>query len=428
MRLQTIFGVFFFLLTLSACEEKKKIILTGNEPVPAADFVAFFTPFTLPHTISDTLLKAKLGDSLQISIPVVKAMVPDSVFGKEFGKKGKPIFYALGKVEVPDAEKYIFIRTSFRDKRSVWILTFDQKNNFLAATHFLKPSIQQSIQQSLVMDRKYLLSQVQIRKNIDGSASEGKEVFVFNTAASQFMLIMTEALEDKLSELINPIDTLLATRKFSADYSNGKMNLVSIRDGRKPDRISFFIHFEKREGTKITYTPLFIEAIVRCIKKFPLINCSLDGNNIIVKKDINVGMATALPSGNLIVPVIRHADQFNMVGLAKQVNQLADAARQGKLRPNDTQNGTFTLTNVGTFGSLMGTPIINQPQVAILAVGAIKKRPVVVETPAGDSIAIRHMMYLSMSYDHRIVDGSLGATFLTAVAKELESFEPERPL
>ncbi|MBM3412001.1 MAG: 2-oxo acid dehydrogenase subunit E2 [Bacteroidetes bacterium] len=198
-------------------------------------------------------------------------------------------------------------------------------------------------------------------------------------------------------------------------------NLVLWREKVKKD-------FEKREGTKITYTPLFIEAIVRCIKKFPLINCSLDGNNIIIKKDINIGMATALPSGNLIVPVIRSADQYNMVGLAKQVNQLADAARQGKLRPDDTQNGTFTLTNVGTFGSLMGTPIINQPQVAILAVGAIKKRPVVVETPAGDSIAIRHMMYLSMSYDHRIVDGSLGATFLTAVAKELESFDADRQL
>ncbi len=198
-------------------------------------------------------------------------------------------------------------------------------------------------------------------------------------------------------------------------------NLVLWREKVKKD-------FEKRGGTKITYTPLFIEAIVRCIKKFPLINCSLDGNNIVIKKDINIGMATALPSGNLIVPVIRNADQFNMVGLAKQVNQLADAARQGKLRPDDTQNGTFTLTNVGTFGSLMGTPIINQPQVAILAVGAIKKRPVVIETPAGDSIAIRHMMYLSMSYDHRIVDGSLGATFLTAVAKELENFDPERPL
>src|SRR6187399_1953190 len=196
-------------------------------------------------------------------------------------------------------------------------------------------------------------------------------------------------------------------------------NLVQWRDKVKKD-------FEKREGTKITFTPLFIEAIVRCIKKFPLINCSLDGDKIIIKKDINVGMATALPSGNLIVPVIKNADQLNLVGLAKQVNMLADNARTGKLKADDTTGGTFTMTNVGTFGSLMGTPIINQPQVAILAVGAIKKRPVVVETPAGDSIAIRHMMYLSMSYDHRIVDGSLGATFLTAVAKELENFNGDR--
>jgi 2-oxoglutarate dehydrogenase E2 component (dihydrolipoamide succinyltransferase) len=196
-------------------------------------------------------------------------------------------------------------------------------------------------------------------------------------------------------------------------------NLVMWRENVKKD-------FEKREGTKITFTPLFVEAVVRCIKKFPLINSSLDGDRIIVKKDINIGMATALPGGNLIVPVIRNADQLNLVGLAKQVNNLADNARNNKLRPEDIADGTFTITNVGTFGSLMGTPIINQPQVAILAVGAIKKRPVVVETPHGDSIAIRHMMYLSMSYDHRIIDGSLGATFLTAVANELENFNGNR--
>jgi len=184
--------------------------------------------------------------------------------------------------------------------------------------------------------------------------------------------------------------------------------------------------FEKREGTKITFTPLFIEAIVHCIKKYPLMNSSLDGDKIIIKKDINIGMATALPSGNLIVPVIRYADQLNLVGLTRQVNTLAENARQNKLKPDDTQGGTFTMTNVGTFGSLMGTPIINQPQVAILAVGAIKKRPVVLETPEGDAIAIRHMMYLSLSYDHRIVDGSLGATFLTAVARELENFSSDR--
>ncbi|MBV8253255.1 MAG: 2-oxo acid dehydrogenase subunit E2 [Chitinophaga sp.] len=196
-------------------------------------------------------------------------------------------------------------------------------------------------------------------------------------------------------------------------------NMVKWRDRMKGE-------FEKREGEKLTFTPLFIEAIVKCIKRFPLINCSLDGDKIIIKKDINVGMATALPSGNLIVPVIKYADQLNLVGITKQVNGLANAARNNKLKPEDTQNGTFTLTNVGTFGSLMGTPIINQPQVAILAVGAIKKRPVVIETEQGDSIAIRHMMYLSMSYDHRIVDGSLGATFLTAVAQELENFDPKR--
>lgn len=198
-------------------------------------------------------------------------------------------------------------------------------------------------------------------------------------------------------------------------------NLVQWREKVKKE-------FEKREGTKITFTPLFIEAIIKCIKKFPLINCSLDGDKIIIKKDINIGMATALPTGNLIVPVIKNADQLNLVGLSKQVNNLADNARNGKLKADDTQGGTFTLTNVGTFGSLMGTPIINQPQVAIMAVGAIKKRPVVIETAQGDSIAIRHMMYLSMSYDHRIVDGSLGATFLTSVAKELENFNPEREI
>ena len=184
--------------------------------------------------------------------------------------------------------------------------------------------------------------------------------------------------------------------------------------------------FEQMYGEKITYTPIFFEAIINCIRKFPLINCSLDGNNIIIKKDINIGMATALPTGNLIVPVIKNAGTKNLLGLTKDVNALANAARNNKLKVDDTQGGTFTVTNVGTFGSLMGTPIINQPQVAILAVGAIKKRPVVIETADGDVIAIRHMMYLSLSYDHRIVDGSLGASFLTAVAKELEAFDKNR--
>ncbi len=198
-------------------------------------------------------------------------------------------------------------------------------------------------------------------------------------------------------------------------------NIVKWRDRMKKE-------FEKKYGEKITFTPIFIEAITNCIRKFPMINSSVDGDKIIVKKDINIGMATALPSGNLIVPVIKNSGTKNLLGITKDVNALAAAARNNKLKADDTQGGTFTLTNVGTFGSLMGTPIINQPQVAILAVGSIKKRPMVIETPDGDVIAIRHMMYLSLSYDHRIVDGSLGAGFLTAVANELEAFDSNREI
>jgi 2-oxoglutarate dehydrogenase E2 component (dihydrolipoamide succinyltransferase) len=198
-------------------------------------------------------------------------------------------------------------------------------------------------------------------------------------------------------------------------------NLVLWREKVKKD-------FEKREGEKITYTPIFIEAIVKCIKKYPMLSSSVEGDKIIIKKDLNIGMAAALPTGNLIVPVIKNADQLNLSGLTKKVNALANAARSGKLKPDDTSGGTFTLTNVGTFGSIMGTPIINQPQVAIMAVGAIKKRPMVIETPQGDSIAIRHMMYISLSYDHRIIDGALGATFLNAVSKELENFDSSRTI
>lgn len=184
--------------------------------------------------------------------------------------------------------------------------------------------------------------------------------------------------------------------------------------------------FEKREGTKLTYTPMFIEGIAAALEQFPIINSSLDGDKVIYKKDINIGMATALPTGNLIVPVIKGANQLSIVGLSKAVNQLANAARNNQLKPADTQNGTFTVTNVGTFGSIMGTPIISQPQVAVLALGAIKKRPVVVETPAGDAILVRHMMYLSMSYDHRIVDGAQGTQFLAAVAKNFEAWDINR--
>jgi 2-oxoglutarate dehydrogenase E2 component (dihydrolipoamide succinyltransferase) len=194
-------------------------------------------------------------------------------------------------------------------------------------------------------------------------------------------------------------------------------NLVQWRDKNKGP-------FKAKYSENITFTPLFIDAVVRAIKDFPMINVSLDGHKIIIKKDINVGMAAALPSGNLIVPVIKNADLLNLVGLTKSVNDLAGRARENKLKPEEIKDGTFTLTNVGTFGNVMGTPIINQPQVAIMATGAIKKKPAVLETAQGDVIAIRHMMFLSLSYDHRIVDGSLGGSFLRRVADYLEQFDP----
>ena len=186
--------------------------------------------------------------------------------------------------------------------------------------------------------------------------------------------------------------------------------------------------FEKREKEKITFTPIFIEAIARAIKDFPMINISVDGTNLLIKKNINIGMAAALPSGNLIVPVIKNADRMNLLGLTKSVNDLANRARAGKLTPDEIQGGTYTLTNVGSFGNVMGTPIINQPQVAIMAVGAIRKKPAVIETPYGDTIGIRHMMFLSHAYDHRVVDGALGGSFVRRVADYLEQFDINREI
>jgi 2-oxoglutarate dehydrogenase E2 component (dihydrolipoamide succinyltransferase) len=184
--------------------------------------------------------------------------------------------------------------------------------------------------------------------------------------------------------------------------------------------------FEKREGEKLTFTPIFMEAVAKALKDFPGMNISVDGDFIIKRKNINLGMAAALPNGNLIVPVIKNADQLNLVGMAKAVNDLGNRAKAGKLKPDDTQGGTYTVTNVGTFGSVFGTPIINQPQVGILALGAIRKVPAVIETPEGDFIGIRQKMFLSHSYDHRVVDGALGGSFVKRVAEYLEAFDANR--
>jgi len=186
--------------------------------------------------------------------------------------------------------------------------------------------------------------------------------------------------------------------------------------------------FEKREGEKLTFTPIFMEAVAKALKDFPGMNISVEGDFIIKRKNINLGMAAALPNGNLIVPVIKNADQLNLVGMAKAVNDLGNRAKAGKLKPDDTQGGTYTVTNVGTFGSVFGTPIINQPQVGILALGAIRKVPAVIETPEGDFIGIRQKMFLSHSYDHRVVDGALGGSFVKRVADYLEAWDINRDI
>ena len=232
----------------------------------------------------------------------------------------------------------------------------------------------------------------------------------------------TEIVEmDRMRKLI--ADHMVMSKRTSPHVTSfvevDVTNIVNWREKVKGD-------FQKRHGEKITFTPIFIEAVVKAIQDFPMINITVDGDRIIVKKDINVGMATALPSGNLIVPVIKAANHLNLLGLTKQVNDLANRARQNKLKPEDIQDGTFTLTNVGTFGNVMGTPIINQPQVAIMATGAIRKKPAVVETEYGDLIAVRQLMFLSMSYDHRVVDGFLGGSFLRRVGDYLEAFDPNR--
>jgi 2-oxoglutarate dehydrogenase E2 component (dihydrolipoamide succinyltransferase) len=226
---------------------------------------------------------------------------------------------------------------------------------------------------------------------------------------------------DRMRKLI--ADHMVMSKSVSPHVTSFvEADVTNIVNWRNKVKKEFF----NREGENITFTPIFIEAVVRAIQDYPMINVSVNGTTIIKKKDINVGMATALPSGNLIVPVIKNADRLNLIGLTKSVNELANSARNNKLKPEDIQGGTYTITNVGTFGNVMGTPIINQPQVAILALGAIRKVPAVIETPEGDFIGIRHKMFLSHSYDHRVVDGALGGQFVRRVADYLEQFDINR--
>jgi len=236
------------LLLFSSCKSKKKPVLSGEEPVEVADFISFFPETKLPYAYGDTSLVKKEKDSLLISNKIFKQFVPDSLLDKAFGKGAKPKIYALARTRVPKAEQYLFIKTVAGDKRGLFVLCFDKGDKYIAGMPVLRPDRASNTSQSFVLDRRFSLTKSVQRRNADGSVNDGKDVYVLNADAKNFMLIMTDALDERVTELLNPIDTLPRKHKWSADYGNGKMNLVSIRDGRKPDRISFFVHFEKNNG------------------------------------------------------------------------------------------------------------------------------------------------------------------------------------
>ena len=258
-----------------------------------------------------------------------------------------------------------------------------------------------------------LLNYLESIKNVGSSKSKVPEKIVTRSSGENEIIEM-----DRMRRLI--ADHMVMSKRTSAHVTSfAEADVTEIVLWREKIKKPF----EAKYQQKITFTPIFIQAVAKALVDFPLINISVEGDKIIIKKDINIGMATALPSGNLIVPVIKNADTLSLLELTTKVNNFADRARNNQLKPDEVQGGTFTTTNVGTFGSIMGTPIINQPQVAILAIGAIKKKPAVVETPYGDLIAIRHLMFLSLSYDHRVVDGALGSSFLRRIADYIENFD-----
>jgi 2-oxoglutarate dehydrogenase E2 component (dihydrolipoamide succinyltransferase) len=385
------------------------------------------TPYSMPEPETDTVVDmAQEYHAESEPVPYVPAATPAEKPIELLSKAGANRFYSplvlnianSEGIPLSDLERIPGTGNEGRvTKKDILQYVADKKAGIITSGPAPAQKQQEVAhsQEAVIIPKVSVLPAEEYRQPVSGSGKSADPSTIVLSG-------VTEIVEmDRMRKLIakHMVDSVQTSPHVTSFAEADVTNMVMWRQKVKDE-------FEKREGTKLTFTPMFIECLVTVIKRYPLINCSLDGDKIIIKKDINIGMATALPSGNLIVPVIKGADQLNIVGLSKAVNNMADAARNSKLKPEDTQGGTFTLTNVGTFGSLMGTPIINQPQVAIMAVGAIKKRAVVIESKEGDTIGIRHMMYLSLSYDHRIVDGSLGAGFLSEVAKEFEKWDPEK--
>jgi len=338
-------------------------------------------------------------NTIENSIEVVKQIVQQPI-ASENGSSNKfysPLVMNIAKTEGISAAQLDSIQGTGQDGRVT-------KKDILA---YIKAGAQQPIatpQQPSSLDTPHKQQAIKI-ENSEISLNAGDEIIEMDR--------MRKLIADHM--VMSKHTSPHVTSFVEADVTN----LVNWRNKIKGE-------FKKREGENFTFTPIFIEAIVKAIKDFPLINISVNGDKIIKRKNINIGMAAALPSGNLIVPVIKNADFMNLTGLAKTVNDMANRARANQLKPDEIQDGTYTVTNVGTFGNVLGTPIINQPQVAIMAMGAIVKKPAVIETEHGDLIGIRHKMFLSHSYDHRVIDGALGGMFVRRVADYLEQWDTDR--
>jgi 2-oxoglutarate dehydrogenase E2 component (dihydrolipoamide succinyltransferase) len=363
----------------------------GVDETPAVETIAAAIIEKEVQTAKDTLAPANFNDSEKFFSPLVKNIAKEEGISvaqlEAIDGSGKD-----GRVTKDDILKYIS----------------DQKTNQKSSVQSSVASIQQPVAQPTT-DNQQLPAQnpqpATSQKAAPISVNGGDEIIEM----------------DRMRKLI--AGYMVASVQTSAHVQSFiEVDVTNIVKWREKVKVAF----EKREGEKLTYTPIMMEAVAKALKDFPGMNISIDGEYIIKKKNINLGMAASLPNGNLIVPVIKNADQLNLVGMAKAVNDLGIRAKAGKLKPDDTQGGTYTVTNVGTFGSVFGTPIINQPQVGILALGAIRKVPAVIETPEGDFIGIRQKMFLSHSYDHRIVDGALGGSFVKRVAEYLEAFDVNR--
>ncbi len=390
----------------------------------ATDKVDTEVPSTHGGVLKEIL--AKEGEVVKVGAPIAIIASEAEVSAPVAPKKETP------KAETKVAAMPVVAAVSGNGHQAV-------ASNFKSSTRFYSPLVKNIAKEENVavaelegipgsgaegrVTKKDILAYVQNRKlgqSIQvGSKANGSAPLVPASISSGDEIIEMDRMRKMIAERM--VDSKRVSAHVTSFVEADVTNIVYWRNKMKHD-------FQKREGDALTYTPIFIEAVVLAIKDYPMINIQVDGSRIIKKKDINIGMAVALPSGNLIVPVIHQADQYNLTGLAKIVNDLAKRARDGKLKPDELAGGTFTVSNVGSFGNVMGTPIIMQPQVGIIALGAVQKKPAVIDTPYGDAIAIRHKMFLSHSYDHRVVDGALGGSLVRRVADYLEKFDVNRTI